>query len=277
MKQETHLRDLIAAPQIVIVPGVYDTFSAFRAQQAGFRAVFVSGSALATMHLARPDVGLLSLTETAEIVGRIADRVDAHLFVDADQGFGNALAVSRAVRLLERAGASAIQIEDQQEIKPAEAPLSRPLVEPAVMVDKIKAALDSRRNASTVISARSDAMFTEGFDRALERAHLYADAGADLIFVESLSKIADMEKLVAAIGPKAPLLHNLLRVTDEVRDAATVERMGYGVALFPGAVTTAVGEALDAALSTLHTSPRLADAVAVVDRVDAAQFLGTAQ
>lgn len=251
------LRELIAAPEILAVPGIYDSFSALRAQMAGFHAVFVSGSALATMHLGQPDIGLLTLTETADIVGRISERLDIPLLVDADQGFGNALSVARAVYLLERSGAEGIQIEDQLETKPASAPLSRPLVDPDVMVGKIKAALDSRRNAATVICARSDAVTTEGFDRALERAHLYADAGADMVFVESLTSSAEMVRLAGEIGSRVPLLHNLLRVEDEVRDAATAESIGYSVALFPGTAVSAVRQALDKAFLSLLAAPRI--------------------
>ena len=275
MNHALTLRELITRPEILVVPGVYDAFSAYRAQEAGFQAVFVSGSALATMHLARPDIGLLTLTETAGIVGRIADRVDIPLFVDADQGFGNAFSVARAVRLLERAGAAGIQIEDQLETKLAGDPLSRPLVGTDVMVGKIKAALDSRRNESTVISARSDAVTTEGFDRALERASLYADAGADMVFVESLTTRAQMKCLAAELDSRVPLLHNLLRVADEVRDAAAAQDIGYSLALFPGAAVAAVGKALDKAFSSLQTEPRISDADGAIDRVGAAAYLAS--
>lgn len=277
MDHAPKLRGLIAAPEILVVPGVYDAFSAFRAQQAGFQAVFVSGSALATMHLARPDVGLLTLTETVDIVGRIAERIDVPLFVDADQGFGNALLVARAVHVLERAGAAGIQIEDQMETKPASAPLSRPLVDPGVMVDKIKAALDARRDHATMISARSDAMTAESFDRALERAHLYADAGADMIFVESLNTRAQMVRLVAELGHKVPLLHNFLRSADEVRLAVTAAQIGYGMALFPGAVVAAVGQALDDAFSSLKAAPQISATISVPDWVEAGDYVESFQ
>lgn len=273
IKSAEKLRALVTAPDILITPGVYDAFSAFRAQEAGFQAVFVSGSALAAMHLARPDIGLLSLTETAEIIGRIAERLDIPLFVDADQGFGNAMSVARSVILLERAGAAGIQIEDQLEVKPATAPLSRPLVAPDVMVGKIKAALDSRRDGATMISARSDAMTSESFEQALERAHLYVDAGADMVFVESLKTRAQMERLVFELGGKVPLLHNLLRADDEVIDAATAQQIGYGVALFPGAAVSPVGHALDSSFATLRSAPKLAPPAAAVDRIGAAHYL----
>jgi 2-methylisocitrate lyase-like PEP mutase family enzyme len=265
------LRALIAAPDILLMPGVYDAFSAYRTQIAGFQAAFVSGSALAMMHLARPDIGLLTMSETADILRRIAERVEIALFVDADQGFGNTFAVARCVRMLEGAGASGIQIEDQLETKPATDPLSRPLVSLAVMVDKIKAAQDARQHEATMISVRTDAMTTLGVSEALDRASAYADAGADMIFVESLVEKADMERLVAQTGGQVPLLHNLLRPGDAVTDAASLQAMGYSAALFPAALPQAVGGAMDAALTALRADPRSGPAGA--DRIDAAAFL----
>jgi 2-methylisocitrate lyase-like PEP mutase family enzyme len=251
------LRAAIAAPNILVVPGIYDAFSACLAEQAGFRAAFVSGSALATMHLARPDIGLLDMTETSEIFARIADRVSIPLLVDGDQGFGNALSVDRTVRAFERAGASAIQIEDQVEVKASGDALGRPVISTKAMVGKIKAAQDARRDDAFMISARTDAMTTLGIDEALRRASAYAAAGADMIFVESLTTRADMERLVAEIGDAVPLLHNLLRPTDEVHDAETLEAMGYSVALFPGVAVQAVGAALEDAFAGLAKDLRI--------------------
>ncbi|MEO9467309.1 isocitrate lyase/PEP mutase family protein [Parasphingorhabdus sp.] len=267
------LRARLQQSEIVVAPGVYDALSAYRADTAGFEAVFVSGSALAATHLARPDIGLLTASETAEIVARIADRIAVPMFVDADQGFGNQFSVARTVRALERAGAAAIQIEDQQEVKPAAKPLSRPLIASEAMVDKIRAARDCLHDSETIISARSDAMSTEGFERALDRAHAYADAGADMIFVESLTTRDQMERLVSEMGGKVPLLHNLLRADDEVTDAQTVEAIGFSVALFPGTALAAVGAALDDGFAKLISTPRLDMAGSAVDRVGAAEYL----
>lgn len=269
----TKLRARLRQPEIIVAPGIYDALSAYRAEVAGFEAVFVSGSALAAAHLARPDIGLLTASETAEIVARIADRVAIPMFVDADQGFGNAFGVARTVRALERAGAAAIQIEDQQEVKSVDAPLSRPVIARDAMVDKIRAARDSLHDAETIISARSDAITTEGFDQALERAHAYADAGADMIFVESLTTRDQMERLVSELGGKVPLLHNVLRPGDEVKNAQTAEDIGYSVALFPGTALAMVGAALDDGLAKLKSNPRLDEPGPAVDRIGAEQYL----
>jgi 2-methylisocitrate lyase-like PEP mutase family enzyme len=269
------LRSLIEAPEILVTPGVYDAFSAFRAQEAGFKAIFLSGSALAAMHLARPDIGLLTLSEITDASARIADRVSIPLFVDADQGFGNAYMAARTMRMLERSGASGIQIEDQLDTKPTSDPLGRPLVPTCDMVDKIKAMLDARLDEAVVVSARSDAVSTEGVDAALERAAAYADAGADMIFVENLKTRKDMERLVAAIGTRKPLLHNLLRAGEEVQDALVLEAMGYSVALFPGVAVQAVGGALDDAFASLAANPKIANEGMQPDRIGGADYLAS--
>lgn len=267
------LRTRIAQREIIIAPGIYDALSAYRTEAAGFEAVFASGSSLAATHLARPDIGLLSLTETTEIVGRITERISIPLLVDVDQGFGNDYTVARMVKLFERAGVAALQMEDQLEVKAAAAPLSRPLVSTEVMVGKIKAARDALVDQDIIISARSDAMSNEGFEAAMDRAHAYAEAGADMIFVESLTKREQMEELVRQLGGKVPLLHNLLRIGDEVTDAATVEEIGYSLALFPAVALAAVGEALDHSLRALKSRPRLNQNGPKADRIGAGEYL----
>ena len=269
------LRKLIAAPEILVTPGVYDAFSAFRAQEAGFKALFVSGSALAAMHLGRPDIGLLTLPEIAEIAGRIADRISIPLFVDADQGFGNAYMAARTMQLLERSGAAGIQIEDQLDTKPSDNPLGRPLVPTGEMVGKIKAALDARRNADLVLSARTDAVLSEGVDAARDRAAAYAEAGADMIFVENLSKRADIDRLVAQFKGAKPLLHNFMRPSDEMCTAAQAETLGYSVALFPQVAVAAAGSALDDAFAALLRTPAISAGDSLPDRIGTADYLAS--
>ena len=272
MSTAARLRQRLSQREILVAPGIYDALGAAIAERAGFEALFVSGSALAAAHLGRPDIGLLSLPETTEIVARIADRVDIPLFVDADQGGGNAYAVARHVRMLERSGAAGIQIEDQCEIKPASEPLSRPLISTEDMVGKIKAAKDACQS-ETVISARSDAASNEGVGAAIERALAYVEAGADMIFVESLTKRSDMERLIAAIDGKVPVLHNLLRPTDEVCDAATLQQLGYSVALFPAPALRAAGDAIAAAFGELRQNPAIQPNGAPTDHIASGDFL----
>ena len=237
------------APGIVVAPGVYDAMSALFAVQAGFSAVFVSGSALAYTRLARPDVNLLTVTEVADAVARIRDRVEVPILVDADSGHGNALNVQRTVRLFERAGAAAVQIEDQVNHKPVAAPTGRPLVSCEEMVGKIKAALDARLDPHTIISARTDAPYTLGADEALRRARVFAEAGADMVFVEGLTDVAAMKRLVAEVGARVPLLHNVVDgAGSPIQTAADAETLGDSVVLFPGAAVQAAATAVAAAL-----------------------------
>ena len=248
------LRALLDAPPIVIAPGVYDALSALVAEQAGFPAVFVSGSALAYTLLGRPDVNLLALTEVAGAVERICDRISVPILVDADSGHGNAANVQRTVRMLERAGAAAIQIEDQLNHKSPSNLAARPLVSIAEMVGKIKAAQDAKADDATIISARTDAVFTVGADEALRRAVAYADAGADMVFVEGLTATEHMRRLVTDLGPRVPLLHNCLDGgSSPIQSAAEAEAMGYAIVLFPGVAVQAAATAMTAALARLKS------------------------
>src|SRR6478752_8573475 len=150
---DTTLRSRLAAPPILVAPGVYDALTAHLAERAGFSAVYVSGAGIAYTRLGRPDIGLVSMSEVAETVSLIRDRVDAHLIVDADTGYGNVLNVERTVRTFERAGATAIQIEDQDFPKRCGHLDGKALVPAAEMLGKIKAALDARNSRETLVIA----------------------------------------------------------------------------------------------------------------------------
>jgi 2-methylisocitrate lyase-like PEP mutase family enzyme len=248
----TSLRQLLGRGRLIAMPGVYDALSALIAERAGFEGVFLSGSALSYTLLARPDIGLVTLSEVAATLERIRDRVAMPILVDADSGFGNALNVARTVRILERAGASAIQIEDQVNHKPPGNLAARPLISTSEMVGKIKAALDARHSAETLISARSDSPFTETFDQALDRARAYAEAGADIIFVEGLAELTQLQRLTAEFAGRTPLLHNLLDGgKSPVQTANELAGLGYSIVLFPGAAVQSATSAMEKALHTL--------------------------
>src|SRR3954466_10086136 len=172
MAEAESLRARLIRKPIVVTPGVYDAFTALAATQAGFTTLYVSGAAIAYTRLGRPDIGLVSMSEVAETIALIRDRVDANLVVDADTGYGNALNVARTMRTFERAGASAIQLEDQDFPKRCGHLDGKGLIAAGEMVGKIKAALDVRRSDETLIIARTDAVAVEGFERAIERAAL---------------------------------------------------------------------------------------------------------
>src|ERR1700733_8947758 len=178
------LSERLAQRPIVMAAGVYDPLTALIAERAGFEALYVSGAGMAHTRLGRPDIGLVGMSEVVQTVALIRDRVGAHLIVDADTGYGNALNVQRTVRLLERAGANAIQIEDQDFPKRCGHLDDKVLIAASAMAGKIKAAVDARSSRETLIIARTDAVAGEGFDRALARATLYREAGADILFVE---------------------------------------------------------------------------------------------
>src|SRR5215813_6008710 len=156
------LRSRLARKPIVVAPGVYDPFTALVATQAGFATLYVSGAAIAYTKLGRPDIGLVGMSEVAETVALIRDRIEAHLIVDGDTGYGNALNVQRTVRTFERAGASAIQLEDQDFPKRCGHLDGKGLIPAAEMVGKIKAALDARASSDTLVIARTDAIAVEG-------------------------------------------------------------------------------------------------------------------
>ena len=182
---ENTLSARLSRPPILIAPGVYDALTALIAVRAGFDALYVSGAGIAYSRLGRPDIGLVSLSEVVQTVALIRDRVGCHLIVDADTGYGNALNVQRTVRLLERVGANAIQIEDQDFPKRCGHLDDKTLVPTQEMAGKIKAAVDARTRRDTLIIARTDAVAGEGIDRAVARAALYREAGADMLFIEA--------------------------------------------------------------------------------------------
>ncbi len=244
-----------AGSPILRAPGVFDALSAVLVEQAGFEAAFLSGSALAWSQLARPDVGLLSPVEIADSLARIRDRVEIPILVDADGGFGNAAQTARTVRMFEAAGADGVQIEDQAEVKPADAMATRPLVPLEVMAGKLKAAQDARRSDQTAISARTDAVSTAGFDEALRRAAAFVEIGVDLLFVESLSEPGQVETLAREFGGAVPLVHNLLDGgPSPLRTARDAEAAGFSLALFPGAAIQAAAPAMQGALAALAAS-----------------------
>jgi len=241
MTEPDSLRARLTRKPIVVAPGVYDAFTALVAEQADFRTLYVSGAAIAYTRLGRSDIGLVSMSEVADVIGMIRDRVAAALIVDADTGYGNALNVARTVRLFERAGANAIQIEDQSFPKRCGHLDEKRLVPPAEMVGKIKAALDARQSRDTLVIARTDAVGVEGFDKAIERALAYRDAGADILFVEAPKTQAELKRIQGALN-SVPLMANMVEGgKTPVLPAAELEAMGFALVIFPGGIVRALG------------------------------------
>ncbi len=228
------LRRLMKSRDVIVAPGVFNPAVALLAEQLGFEAVYLSGAAL-TGSLAMPDLGLITLTELAAATQYITRVITIPLIVDADTGFGEAINVQRTVRELELAGAAAIQIEDQVLPKKCGHLSGKRLIAPEEMVKKIIAAVEARRK-DTVIIARTDARGVEGLEAAVERAKLYVEAGADVIFPEALTSLEEF-KYFAKQLPNVPLLANMTEfgktpylTVDQFREA------GYKIVIFP--VTT---------------------------------------
>ncbi|CAG2151983.1 isocitrate lyase/PEP mutase family protein [Cupriavidus numazuensis] len=246
------LKQRLQQPGIVTAPGVYDAFSALLVEQAGFQAAYLSGASIAYTRFGRPDIGFLSLDDVASVTRNIRERVALPLIVDADTGFGNALNVVQTVRVLERAGASAIQLEDQAMPKRCGHLDGKSVIPAAEMAGKIRAACDARRDANTLIIARTDAVAVEGMEAALERAERYAEAGADLLFVEALRNREDMSAAIARLGARAPLLANMVEGgKTPVLPAPELEEIGFRVVIFPGGTVRALAFALRDYLQSL--------------------------
>jgi len=255
-------------------PGAFDALSALLIEQAGFEAVYLSGASIAYTQLGRPDLGLVSFDHVADVVARICERVEIPLIVDADTGFGNALNVARTVKVFERNGARAIQLEDQTFPKRCGHLSGKGVAPTEEMVGKVHAALDARRSEETLIIARTDAIAVEGFEAALERAVTYAEAGADVVFVEAPRSLEEMARIVAALG-RTPAMANMVeggRTPILSRDA--LGELGFRVVISPGALVRALIPAAESFLkalkaegSTVSYTDRMTDLAGVNDRI----------
>jgi 2-methylisocitrate lyase-like PEP mutase family enzyme len=224
----------------VLAPGVFDALSALLAAEAGFEAIYLSGASIAYTQLGRPDVGLVTATQVADVVARVHDRVDMPLIVDIDTGFGNALNVKQTVRQFERLGASALQIEDQTSPKRCGHLQGKELVSAEEMAGKVRAAADARESAETLIIARTDAIAVEGLNRALERAALYRDAGADVLFIEAPQSLDDMARIGKSFGDSVHLVANMVEGgRTPLRTLAQLSDLGFRLVITPGALVRA--------------------------------------
>jgi 2-methylisocitrate lyase-like PEP mutase family enzyme len=251
------LRDILTPGAAVLLPGAANALTARVIEDAGFSALYVTGAGIANTYLGMPDIGLTTATEIADHVWRIRDAVSIPLIVDADTGYGNALNVQRTVRLLERAGAGAIQLEDQVFPKRCGHFEGKDVIPASEMVMKIQAAVDARQRDSTLILARTDAHAIEGLSGALERAAMYREAGADLLFVEAPQTTGELGSIPSRVtgrhicnlvfGGKTPLLPR-----DQLAE------MGYAGVLYANAALQAAVKAMARVLGHLHSSGSLA-------------------
>ena len=246
MTAQKTLRERISRDNILLTPGIFDAFGAMMAERAGFEALYLSGASIAYTKLGRPDIGLITAEELANVVGAIRERTGLPLIVDADTGFGNALNVQRTVKVLERNGASAIQIEDQSLPKRCGHLKGKTLISPQEMNGKIRAALDARRDDNTIIIARTDAIAVEGYESALDRAHGYIEAGADVLFVEAFESNEQIKHAISTLDKNIPQLVNMVEGGQTpLMPADKLERLGFSIVIFPGALVRVIAHAAD--------------------------------
>jgi 2-methylisocitrate lyase-like PEP mutase family enzyme len=245
MRTTSKLKEIVARRAAVQAPGAANALFARVIEDLGFEVVYVTGAGIANMHLGAPDIGLTTLTEIGNTVAAISDAVALPLIVDADTGFGNAVNMVRTVRVLERAGAAGLQIEDQIFPKKCGHFAGKDVVPVDEMVQKVKAAVDARRDQHLQIIARTDARAVEGLDRAIARAHAFIDAGADIAFVEAPTSTAELARIAREI--KAPQVVNIVfggKTPDPGQ--AELAKMGFSLVLYANAaLQAAVKGALD--------------------------------
>ncbi|ASG67989.1 carboxyvinyl-carboxyphosphonate phosphorylmutase [Francisella halioticida] len=237
------LKKLLDQPEIICVPGAYDAWSAKLIEMSGFPAVYMTGYGASASALGKPDIGLLTMTEMAKLVSNMAESVSVPVIADADNGYGSVNNVIRTVQTYEKAGASAIQLEDQVLPKRCGHMTGKKVIERKDMEAKIRAAVDARKSEDTLIIARTDARAVIGFDDALERASAYAAAGADVIFLEAPESIEEM-KIVPKIINKPTLINLIDHGKTPFCTNKELEEMGYSIAIYPVASLYAITKTL---------------------------------
>jgi len=251
MKKTALLRKLIEDEEILMIPVAHDALCARIAEQSGFKAIFTAGYANSAALLGMPDLSLLTLTEMVEVASRIANAVSIPVFADGDTGHGSIANVIRTVQQFEKAGVAGLFIEDQVHPKRCGHMAGKQVIAPSEMVSKIKAALDARQDPDFIIMARTDAIAVNGIDDAIQRANLYKDAGADLIFVEAPESVKQMKRIIREVdayhlvnmlpGGRTPLLN-----------ARELQEIGYSAVAYATACTYTIAKAVQELFESLH-------------------------
>jgi 2-methylisocitrate lyase-like PEP mutase family enzyme len=249
----TTFKQRLQSHSAVLAPGIYDALTALVAEQAGFEALYLSGASIAYTRLGRSDVGLTTATEVADTLARITERVSLPVIVDGDTGFGNALNTQRTVRAFERAGAAMVQLEDQTFPKRCGHLDGKGVIPRAEMCGKLRAALDARHSADTLILARTDALAVEGFDAAMDRAEAYLECGVDALFIEALRTPEQMRAACERFASRLPLLANMVEGgKTPVTAAGELGKIGFRIVIFPGGTARAVAHTLQRYYSSLR-------------------------
>ena len=247
----TLLRTLLNERRGLLVPGAGNALAARVIETMGFEAVYLSGAGLTNNFYGMPDLAFVSLNDIASHTAAIRDAVALPLIVDADTGFGNALNVRHTVRTLERAGANAIQIEDQVMPKKCGHFAGKAVIDQAEMVSKIKAAVDARVSGDFLIIARTDARAIEGLDAALERARAFAEAGADVTFVEAPTSVDELRRIASEL-PCPQIVNVVIGGKTPALPAAEFGEMGFGMVLYANAALQGAVRGMTNALAELQ-------------------------
>ena len=263
MTTKQQLRALVQARRGVLVPGVFNALSARVVADMGFEALYVTGAGVTNMWLGLPDQAFIGLRDIADHTARIRDAVELPLIVDADTGFGNALNTYHTVRTLERAGADCIQLEDQVSPKRCGHFNGKDVIAADDMLGKIRAACDARRDADLMIMARTDAAAVHGFEAAIERAQRFAEAGADILFVEAVTTQAEVRALPQRLD--APQLINMvIGGKTPIMTSDELSQLGYGLVLYANAALQGAVTGMQRVLHQLRTSHRVDEDLSVV-------------
>ncbi len=263
MSTRKQLKALAEARRGVIVPGAFNALSAKVIEDLGYEAIYVTGAGVTNMWFGMPDQGFMGLHEIADHTARIRDAVGVPLIVDADTGFGNALNVRHTVRVLERAGADCIQLEDQVAPKRCGHFAGKEVISTEEAVSKIKAAVDARHDPDFLILARTDACATQGFEAAIERARKFAEAGADILFVEAVTTAEEIRALPRRLA-KPQLMNMVIGGRTPIFGAEELGELGYGIVLYANAALQGAVAGMQKALTVLRETQRIDEDPALV-------------
>lgn len=263
MSTRKTLKALAQARRGVLVPGAFNALSAKVIEDLGFEAIYITGAGVTNMWFGMPDQGFMGLAEIADHTARIRDAVELPLIVDADTGFGNALNVCHTVRTLERAGADCIQLEDQVAPKRCGHFSGKEVISTEEAVSKIQAAVDARRDDNLLILARTDAAATHGFEAAVERAQRFAEAGADILFVEAVTQAEEVRALPRRLA-KPQLMNMVIGGKTPLFNADQLGEWGYGLVLYANAALQGAVMGMQKALTTLRDAREVQESSGLV-------------
>ena len=263
MSTRKQLKALVEARNGLIVPGAFNALSAKVIEDLGFKAIYVTGAGVTNMWFGMPDQGFMGLHEIADHTARIRDAVGVPLIVDADTGFCNALNVRHTVRVLERAGADCIQFEDQVAPKRCGHFSGKEVISTKEAVSKIKAAVDARQDADLLIMARTDAAATHGFEAAIERAQRFAEAGADILFVEAVTQAEEVRALPTRLA-QPQLMNMVIGGKTPIFNAEQLGEMGYGIVLYANAALQGAVAGMQKALTVLRDEKEVQESSGLV-------------